>query len=164
MQKEWSACPFWPLSLCEVIYLWSAKCLPWRSLASVDVSESDEIVARAEKLNDIGFKSKDALHISCAIDANCTVFLSTDKGIVNKASLVPELAILNPVDYDFTENDDWYRNPSEGHCSPFRHIGICGGWALHSSHFAWALRLHAMATVSLRRSFCRSHQLGSAKP
>ncbi len=51
---------------------------PWRSLASVDVSESDEIVARAEKLNDIGFKSKDALHISCAIDANCTVFLSTD--------------------------------------------------------------------------------------
>ena len=79
---------------------------PWRSLASIDVSESNEIVARAESLNEIGFKSKDALHISCAIDANCTVFLSTDKGILNKAHLVPELAILNPVDYDFSENDD----------------------------------------------------------
>ena len=79
---------------------------PWRSLASVDVSESEEIVARAERLSDIGFKPKDALHVSCAIAANCTVFLSTDKGIVSKAKLVPELAILNPVDYDFTENDD----------------------------------------------------------
>ena len=79
---------------------------PWRSLASVDVSESEEIVARAERLSDIGFKPKDALHVSCAIEANCTVFLSTDKGIVSKAKLVPELAILNPVDYDFTENDD----------------------------------------------------------
>ena len=79
---------------------------PWRRLASVDISESDEIVARAERLNGIGFKSKDALHISCAIEASCTVFLSTDKGVVNKASLVPELAILNPVDYDFAENDD----------------------------------------------------------
>ena len=79
---------------------------PWRSLASVDVSESEEIVARAERLSEIGFKPKDALHVSCAIEANCTVFLSTDKGIVSKAKLVPELAILNPVDYDFTENDD----------------------------------------------------------
>ena len=79
---------------------------PWRSLAAVDVSESNGVVARAEVLNNLGFKAKDAIHISCAIEAHCKFFLSTDKGILKKADLVPELAILNPVDYDFTDDDD----------------------------------------------------------
>ena len=79
---------------------------PWQTLASVDISESNEIIARAQALVGIGFKSKDALHISCAIEARCKVFLSTDKGILSKASLVPELAIINPVDYDFDDDDD----------------------------------------------------------
>ena len=80
--------------------------LLWRGLASVDVSESDEVIGRAEALGDLGFKPKDAIHISCAIQACCGIFLSTDTGIVKKAGLVPELAILNPVDYDFNDNDD----------------------------------------------------------
>lgn len=78
----------------------------WRSLASVDVSESDEVIGRAEALGVLGFKPKDAIHLSCAIQAGCGIFLSTDTGIVKKAGLVPELVILNPVDYDFTYNDD----------------------------------------------------------
>ena len=78
----------------------------WQNLATVDVSESEEIIERAEALNKLGFRAKDALHISCGIAASCQVFLTTDKGILNKASLVPELAILNPVDYDFTQDDD----------------------------------------------------------
>ncbi len=78
----------------------------WRRLASVDVYETDEIIARAQRLNEVGFKPKDALHVSCAIAARCGVFLSTDGGILNKAGLVPELAIQNPVDYDFANHDD----------------------------------------------------------
>ncbi len=78
----------------------------WRSVATVDVSESEEIVARAESLTNLGFRAKDALHVSCAIGASCQFFPSTDKGILNKAGLVPELAILNPVDYDFTDDAD----------------------------------------------------------
>jgi len=78
----------------------------WRSVALVDISESDKIVVRAESLADLGFRAKDALHISCAIEASCQVFLTTDNGILNKGGLVPELAIINPVDYDFTDDHD----------------------------------------------------------
>lgn len=78
----------------------------WRHLAAIDIAESKEVVARAEALSRLGFKAKDSLHLSCAIEAGCSLFLSTDKGILNKADLVPELAILNPVDYDFTKDDD----------------------------------------------------------
>lgn len=78
----------------------------WRHLATIDISESEEVVARAEALSRLGFKAKDSIHLSCAIEAQCKIFLSTDKGILNKADLVPELAILNPVDYDFAEDDD----------------------------------------------------------
>ncbi|MFK7910621.1 MAG: PIN domain protein [Akkermansiaceae bacterium] len=78
----------------------------WRDLATIDISESEEVVARAEDLSRLGFKAKDSIHLSCAIEAQCKIFLSTDKGILNKADLVPGLAILNPVDYDFTEDDD----------------------------------------------------------
>lgn len=83
-----------------------ASIYSWRNLAVVDISESDDVVARAEDLNGLGFKAKDAIHISCAIQAHCRFFLSTDKGILKKASLVPELAILNPVDYHFADDDD----------------------------------------------------------
>lgn len=78
----------------------------WKNLATVDVSETDAILKRAEGLNQHGFRAKDALHISCAIASSCRMILSTDMGILNKAYLVPELAILNPVDYDSTDDDD----------------------------------------------------------
>lgn len=77
----------------------------WRNVASVYVLESKEIVDRAEALNKQGFRAKDALHVSCAILGACQFFLSTDKGILKKAGLVTELAILNPVDYHFTDDD-----------------------------------------------------------
>lgn len=78
----------------------------WRDLALIDINESGEVVARAEAICNLGFKAKDAIHISCAIEAQCKIFLSTDKGILGKADLVPELAIINPVDYNFPEYDD----------------------------------------------------------
>lgn len=85
-----------------------ASIAAWRGVATVDVCESDEIVARAETLTQFGFRPKDALHISCAIDASCQVFLTTDIGILKRADHVQELAIVNPVDYDFDGDDDRY--------------------------------------------------------
>ena len=78
----------------------------WQKLAAIDISESPEVVARAEAISRFGVKAKDSLHLSCAIEAQCSIFLSTDKGILNKANLIPELAILNPVDYDFEDDND----------------------------------------------------------
>ena len=77
----------------------------WRSVAAVDISESDNIINRAESLSELGFRAKDALHLSCAIEASCQIFLTTDDGILSKSGFVPDLAILNPVDYNFTYDD-----------------------------------------------------------
>lgn len=73
----------------------------WRGFAAVDISGSDEIAARASHIRGLGFRAKDAIHLSCAIEAGCNIFLTTDSGIIKKAGLVSDIAILNPVDYDF---------------------------------------------------------------
>ena len=78
---------------------------PWRNLASVDIDVSPEIVSCSRHLSELGFGEKDALHISCAIAAGCDLFLTTDKGILKKRSLVDELAIISPVDYNFPDDD-----------------------------------------------------------
>jgi predicted nucleic acid-binding protein len=79
---------------------------PWRALAFIDISESPELIERAESISELGLRAKDSIHLSCAIEANCDVFLTTDKGILNKAHLISDLAIINPVDYTFSNDDD----------------------------------------------------------
>lgn len=49
------------------------------------VQLSKNIYTYAEKLKKIGFKSYDALHLSCAAMANVNVFLSTDDKLIKKA-------------------------------------------------------------------------------
>lgn len=75
---------------------------PWRNLAVVDVSGSDVILSQARRISELGFRAKDSIHLACAIEAGCAVFLTTDIGILKKAALISNLAIVNPVDYDFT--------------------------------------------------------------
>lgn len=75
----------------------------WRNLASVDISASDSIVSRAHHLNQLGFKPKDSIHLACAVEAGCEIFLTTDIGILKKSDLLSDIAIINPVDYDFTQ-------------------------------------------------------------
>jgi predicted nucleic acid-binding protein len=79
---------------------------PWRALAAIDISESPKLIQRAETFYKLGFRAKDSAHLSCAVEANCDVFLTTDKGILKKSHLISELAIINPVDYDFNNDDD----------------------------------------------------------
>ena len=47
----------------------------------VDIDKSDIIEWKANEIMKIGVKSKDALHISCAIEAACDYFITTDDGI-----------------------------------------------------------------------------------
>jgi predicted nucleic acid-binding protein len=42
-------------------------------------------------------EAKDALHLACAVTANCDYFLTTDKGILNKR--VDAVTIINPIDF-----------------------------------------------------------------
>jgi predicted nucleic acid-binding protein len=71
----------------------------WRKICISDISESDELLLRAEKINKIGIDAKDAIHISCAIEAGADIFFTTDRKILKHKHLIPEIEILNPVQY-----------------------------------------------------------------
>ena len=69
----------------------------WDVFAVKDVLASEEIIVFAESLITKGLRSKDALHVPCAVDAGADLFLTTDDRILNRAALVPEIRILNPI-------------------------------------------------------------------
>lgn len=75
----------------------------WRGLAAVDISASEEVLSRARRIHFMGFKPKDSIHLSCAIEAGSSIFFTTDTGILKKADLISDLALINPVDYEFNK-------------------------------------------------------------
>lgn len=69
----------------------------WREQAIVKVTGNDTIVNKAIKLSKIGLRNKDALHISCAIFAECSYFLTTDDKILNKNEKIEEIIVTDPI-------------------------------------------------------------------
>jgi predicted nucleic acid-binding protein len=70
---------------------------PWKCQAVVNIDVSEEVILRAFAIAKLGIRGKDSLHVSCAIQAKCRYFLTTDKGILKKR--VEGITLLNPVDY-----------------------------------------------------------------
>ena len=71
--------------------------LKWRSLAATICEQNDGIVARAKAFETNGFRSKDALHISCAIESGADCLLTTDDKMLNKS--VDGIELMNPIDF-----------------------------------------------------------------
>ena len=44
-----------------------------------------------------GIHSKDAMHISCALESMCEYFITTDVGLINKK--IDNIQIINPIDF-----------------------------------------------------------------
>lgn len=44
-----------------------------------------------------GIKSKDALHLACAIEAECNYFITTDGKILNKS--IDNIIIVDPINF-----------------------------------------------------------------
>ena len=65
----------------------------------MEINEETALLDKAKMLNQVGFRSKDALHISCAISAGCQYFLTTDDKILNKDVLIEELTIIDPIGF-----------------------------------------------------------------
>jgi predicted nucleic acid-binding protein len=74
----------------------SARILEWRGKAIQIVSETETVLDRARIIMTSGIKLMDALHISCAIEANADFFITTDKKILNKK--VDDILLINPID------------------------------------------------------------------
>ena len=47
----------------------------------------------------LGIKPLDALHISCAVEANCDFFITVDKGILKKKNKIDYISIISPMDF-----------------------------------------------------------------
>lgn len=71
----------------------------WREQAIMKVTENHAILDKAKNLNKIGLRSKDALHISCAIVAGCNYFLTTDDKILNKNDKIEEIIVIDPITF-----------------------------------------------------------------
>lgn len=71
--------------------------IKWKDIASINVLENENILTIAEKLQEIGIKPKDAIHIACAADSKCEYFLTTDIGILKKN--VDVIKVRNPIDF-----------------------------------------------------------------
>ena len=69
----------------------------WRSISRHDVSENTEVLALADRLQAEGFRSKDALHIACAVIAECKYFVTTDDEIIKRQSLVSQIILCDPT-------------------------------------------------------------------
>lgn len=71
----------------------------WRTIAKFQVMETEKILLCAEELQKLHIKSKDALHIACAIEANCNYFVTTDDKLLNKNSLIDQIIIISPIGF-----------------------------------------------------------------
>lgn len=66
----------------------------WKSIAVVHCVETENIVASAEQLMEMGIKVKDALHISCAIHSSADYFVTTDKKLLN--AKIADIKVVSP--------------------------------------------------------------------
>ena len=71
----------------------------WKQSAVIDIEESAAILLKANALVDIGLKSKDALHLSCAIAGGCGYFLTTDDEIYRRGRQLREITVSDPTSF-----------------------------------------------------------------
>ncbi len=71
----------------------------WRSNSCTDINENEHIIRNAKRFCQLGIKSKDSLHIACAVFAKCDYFLTTDDKILAKSVLITETKITDPIGF-----------------------------------------------------------------
>ena len=71
----------------------------WKSHAIIDIVETDDIINNAGSIQNLGVKSKDGLHVACAIETKCDYFLSTDDFLLKKLSNFDKIKVLNPLSF-----------------------------------------------------------------
>ncbi len=69
----------------------------WKDIAVFDCEANDDIIMIAGKVESQEIKSKDALHLACAIYAKCDYFLTTDTKLL-KTNL-DTIKIVSPIEF-----------------------------------------------------------------
>jgi predicted nucleic acid-binding protein len=73
--------------------------IEWKKIATEKIGGTENVVARAAEFARNEVKSKDALHIACAIEGKAEYFLTTDDKLVTKSTETIELIVINPVNF-----------------------------------------------------------------
>jgi predicted nucleic acid-binding protein len=73
--------------------------IEWKTIATEKIGGTENVVARASEFSRNGVKSKDALHIACAIEGKAEYFLTTDDKLIKKLAETTELIVINPVNF-----------------------------------------------------------------
>jgi predicted nucleic acid-binding protein len=72
------------------------------AVSYIDRTHAESIERRASEIIRAGVKTKDALHIACAIEDGCDYFITTDKPLVKYLS--SDILICNPITFlDYLE-------------------------------------------------------------
>lgn len=71
----------------------------WKAKAIVDVEETSAILDQAKQFQALGLRSKDCLHVACAIAAACDYFISTDDALVKRGATIQQIKIRNPLQF-----------------------------------------------------------------
>ncbi|MGL4593196.1 MAG: hypothetical protein ACRCUY_00545 [Thermoguttaceae bacterium] len=80
----------------------------WRRIAKLIARQNLSIKQRAERLLQLGLKTMDALHISCAIESECEYFITVDKGILKKREQIDGIVLIDPIQFiaNWEENNE----------------------------------------------------------
>lgn len=71
----------------------------WKTVAVVDIEETDAIIQKAHEIAGRGLRAKDALHVACAIAGGCDFFLTTDDVVVKRMRGFATIAVINPTQF-----------------------------------------------------------------
>jgi predicted nucleic acid-binding protein len=71
----------------------------WKDLCNQDIDASDQILANVAVLEKSGIKTKDAIHLSCAMEADCDYFIMTDDKLIKKTSKLNKVKVISPIGF-----------------------------------------------------------------
>ncbi len=71
----------------------------WKTMATVDVEETEAILQKAREVARRGVHAKDALHVACAMAAGCDFFLTTDDLVVKRMRGYAGIAVMEPTQF-----------------------------------------------------------------
>jgi predicted nucleic acid-binding protein len=78
----------------------------WESIAKIKCKSSENILLKSMEIMQKDIRTKDSLHLACALLSKCKYFITTDIGILNKN--IDDIQIINPIDFvrKMEENDE----------------------------------------------------------
>jgi predicted nucleic acid-binding protein len=68
------------------------------AVSFVDIDKAEVVENKANEIMKCGIKSKDALHISCAMEAKCDFFITTDDDILKKYKS-GDIKVCSPIEF-----------------------------------------------------------------